>query len=179
MGSEGACGPSEETEKVIEKGRKMEIEKIKTIVELMSEHDLSEFKIESNDMHLCIRRGSSHGTMMTTVAAQPPQTAVAVAPPQPSPAVQEATNGAATKVETAKRETIDAPIVGTFYRAASPDAEPFVKVGSRVSADAVVCIIEAMKVMNEIKAEKSGVIKEILVENAHPVEFGQPLFVIE
>jgi acetyl-CoA carboxylase biotin carboxyl carrier protein len=69
--------------------------------------------------------------------------------------------------------------VGTFYRAPSPDAEPFVKIGAHVSPDTVMCIIEAMKVMNEIKAEKSGVIKEILVENSQPVEFGQPLFVLE
>jgi acetyl-CoA carboxylase biotin carboxyl carrier protein len=75
-------------------------------------------------------------------------------------------------------ETIDSPIVGTFYAAPSPDADSFVKVGDTVSADTVVCIVEAMKVMNEIKAEKSGVIKRVLVDNATPVEFGQPLFEI-
>ena len=75
--------------------------------------------------------------------------------------------------------TIDSPLVGTFYRAASPEAQAFVKVGDKVAPDTVIGIIEAMKVMNEIKAEKSGVIKEILVENGQPVEFGQPLFVIE
>jgi acetyl-CoA carboxylase biotin carboxyl carrier protein len=69
--------------------------------------------------------------------------------------------------------------VGTFYRAPSPDAKPFVEVGDKVTPDTVVCIVEAMKVMNEIKAEKSGVIKEVLVENAQPVEFGQPLFALE
>ena len=79
----------------------------------------------------------------------------------------------------APAKTIDSPLVGTFYRAASPDADAFVNVGDRVTADTVIAIIEAMKVMNEIKAEKSGVIKEILVDNGQPVEFGQPLFVIE
>ena len=74
---------------------------------------------------------------------------------------------------------ITSPLVGTFYRAGSPDAEPFVTVGSRVSKDTVVCIIEAMKVMNEIKAEASGVIKKIMVENATVVQFGQPMFLIE
>ena len=77
------------------------------------------------------------------------------------------------------KNTIDAPIIGTFYRASAPDADPFVKVGSKVNPDSVVCIIEAMKVMNEIKAEKSGIVKEILVENGNPVEFGQPLVVLE
>ncbi|HBC88057.1 MAG TPA: acetyl-CoA carboxylase, biotin carboxyl carrier protein [Lentisphaeria bacterium] len=160
----------------------MEIEKIKTIVELMSDHDLTEFKIESDDMHLCIRRGNSHPGMMTVTHTQQPviTTMPAAAPASQPPAeTGDAKSGAASKVETAKRETIDSPIVGTFYRAPSPDAESFVKTGSKVNPDTVVCIIEAMKVMNEIKAEKSGTIKEILVENAKPVEFGQPLFVIE
>ena len=85
---------------------------------------------------------------------------------------------AAAPVEEAHKETIDSPLVGTLYRAPGPDAKPFVQVGDRVNADTTVCIIEAMKVMNEIKAEKSGVIKEILVENGQPVEYGQPIFVI-
>ena len=76
-------------------------------------------------------------------------------------------------------ETIDSPIVGTFYRSSAPGVDAFVKIGSKVEPDTTVCIIEAMKVMNEIKAEKSGVIKEILAENGQPVEYGQPLFVIE
>ncbi len=160
----------------------MEIEKIKTIVELMSDHDLTEFKIESDDMHLCIRRGVAHSGMVPVANA--PQMAAPAAAPMPAAASAAASDNGeskniSSKVETAKRETIDSPIVGTFYRAGSPDAEAFVKVGSKVNPDTVVCIIEAMKVMNEIKAEKSGTIKEILVDNAKPVEFGQPLFVIE
>jgi acetyl-CoA carboxylase biotin carboxyl carrier protein len=157
----------------------MEIEKIKTIVELMSDHDLTEFKIESDDMHLCIRRGgvsSQHIMGTSTPAPQPAMTPVAV---QTTMQVAAAEAAAVAAVAAAKRETIDSPIVGTFYRAGSPDAEAFVKVGSKVNPDTVVCIIEAMKVMNEIKAEKSGTIREILIENARPVEFGQPLFVIE
>lgn len=86
---------------------------------------------------------------------------------------------AAPAAPAAPVKTIDAPLVGTFYRAASPEAESFVKVGDTVAEDSVIGIIEAMKVMNEIKAEKSGVIKEILVENGQPVEYGQPLLVIE
>ncbi|MBQ7207935.1 MAG: acetyl-CoA carboxylase biotin carboxyl carrier protein, partial [Lentisphaeria bacterium] len=96
------------------------------------------------------------------------------------PAVQEAAPAAAAPAAASGRtETIDSPLVGTFYRAANPEAAPYVNVGDRVTPDTVVAIIEAMKVMNDIKAEKSGVIKEILVENGQPVEFSQPLFVIE
>ena len=158
----------------------MEIEKIKTIVELMSDHDLTEFKIESDDMHLCIRRGGVSAAQHTMGTVTPvPQPAMTSATVQATMQVAAAEAAAVAAVAAAKRETIDSPIVGTFYRAGAPDAEAFVKVGSKVNPDTVVCIIEAMKVMNEIKAEKSGTIREILVENARPVEFGQPLFVIE
>ena len=141
----------------------MKIEEIKTIVKLMSENDLTEFKIEAEDMHLCIRRGSQQ------TAAMAPQAVMA------APAVVPATPAA--PVDAGK--IIESPIVGTFYRSSAPGSDAFVKVGAKVDADTTVCIIEAMKVMNEIKAEKSGVIKEILVENGQPVEFGQPLFILE
>jgi acetyl-CoA carboxylase biotin carboxyl carrier protein len=108
-----------------------------------------------------------------------PVVPVAVAAPAvPAAPVAAAPAPAAPAAAAAPAVTIDSPLVGTFYKAASPDAAPFVQVGDRVNADTTLCIIEAMKVMNEIKAEKSGVIKEILVENAQPVEYGQPLFVI-
>ena len=149
----------------------MKIEEIKTIVQLMSEHDLTEFNVEAEEMRLCIKRG---GEQIVQIAAQQPiantmQPAVAV--PSAAPA-----QNAESEEETG--ETINAPMVGTFYAAPAPDQPPFVKVGDTVTPDTVVCIIEAMKVMNEIKAEQSGVIKKILAENAQPVEFGQPLFVI-
>ena len=106
---------------------------------------------------------------------------MAVPAPAAAPAaIPAAAATPAPAAETAApAETIDAPLVGTFYRAASPDAAAFVKVGDRVNADTVIGIIEAMKVMNEIKAEKCGVIKDILVENGQPVEYGQPLIIIE
>ena len=154
----------------------MKVDEIKAIVQLMSNNDLTEFKIEAEDMRLCIKRGPKEGT-----AATLPQV-IHAAPMAPPPAVPAPAAPAATEVspatETAK-ETIDSPIVGTFYRASSPESDPFVEVGTKVTPETVVCIVEAMKVMNEIKAEKSGTIKEILVENAQAVEFGQPLFVIE
>lgn len=146
----------------------MKIEEIETIVKLMSAHDLTEFKIEAESYNLCIRRGC-------TTAVAPVQTVVAAAPA----ALPVPTAAPAAPAPAAPVTTIDSPLVGTFYRAASPEAQAFVKVGDKVAPDTVIGIIEAMKVMNEIKAEKSGVIKEILVENGQPVEFGQPLFVIE
>ena len=153
----------------------MKIEEIKTIVKLMSDHDLTEFKIEAEAYNLCIRRGC--GTPVVAAVAAPVATPVA-APAVPAAAAPAAPT-AAPAAPAAPVKTIDAPLVGTFYRAASPEAESFVKVGDTVAEDSVIGIIEAMKVMNEIKAEKSGVIKEILVENGQPVEYGQPLLVIE
>ena len=151
----------------------MKLDEIKSIVKLMSENDLTEFKIESEDMHLCIRRGSANST--TVVSAAP----VMAAQPGIQPAPVQAPAAPAEPAAIDKNKIIESPIVGTFYRSSTPGAEAFVKVGAKVEADQTVCIIEAMKVMNEIKAEKSGVIKEILAENGEPVEFGQPLFVLE
>ena len=159
----------------------MKIEEIKTIVKLMSENDLTEFKIEAEDMHLCIKRGGQNAnpiiaqTLSPVVAA--PAAAPVAAPVAAAPAAAPAAPAAPAAAPAG--ETIDSPIVGTFYRSSAPGVDAFVKIGSKVEPDTTVCIIEAMKVMNEIKAEKSGVIKEILAENGQPVEYGQPLFVIE
>ena len=142
----------------------MEFEKIRSLVSMMGEYNLSEIKIEMDGCNLCLRRNCG-----AEVVAAP----VAVAAPAAAPAVVAAPAADTPKV------TIDSPLVGTLYRAPGPDAQPFVQVGDRVNPDTTVCIIEAMKVMNEVKAEKSGVIKEILVENAQAVEYGQPIFVIE
>jgi len=156
----------------------MKIEEIKTIVQMMSEHDLTEFKIEAEEMVLCIRRGSQREGGLPVVL--PPTVMPAPVPAAPPAATPAAAAAAPAAAEPAKpRNTVNAPIVGTFYRSPSPDAPPFVKVGDTVTAETVVCIIEAMKVMNEIKAEKSGVVKEILIENGQAVEFGQPLLVLE
>jgi len=143
---------------------------------MMAEYEISEFKIEAEDMHLCIRRGINASAQTAQLAVPAPTVA---APATAAPAAPAPATTSVTAAPSAPRKTIDAPIVGTFYRSPSPDAAPFISVGSKVSPDTVVCIVEAMKVMNEIKAEKSGVIKEILVENAQAVEYGQPLFVIE
>ena len=165
----------------------MKIDEIKTIVKLMSDHDLTEFKIESEEMTLCLRRAARQQSAPAPVfvpTAVPAAAAPAVSIPTAIPAaVQEpskavpASDAGHSAPDPAK--VIESPTVGTFYRSPSPGADPFVKVGSHVEADTTVAVVEAMKVMNEIKAEKSGVIKEILLENGQPVEYGQPLFVLE
>lgn len=149
----------------------MNFDEIRNLVKLMGEYNLTEVKIESDNCNLCFRRGDDR---LTAAPAAVP--VIAAAPVAAAPAPVPAAAPAAPAVPA---ETIDSPLVGTFYRAASPESAPFVQVGDRVNPDTVLGIIEAMKVMNEIKAEKSGVIKEILIENGQPVEFGQPMFVLE
>ena len=148
----------------------MEFEKIRSLVSMMGEYNLSEIKIEMDGCNLCLRRNCAPEAAAVPVAVAAP--VVAAAPVAAAPA-------AAPAAAEQPRVTIDSPLVGTLYRAPGPDAQPFVQVGDRVNPDTTVCIIEAMKVMNEVKAEKSGVVKEILVENAQAVEYGQPIFVIE
>ena len=156
----------------------MKIEEIKTIVKLMSENDLTEFKIEAEDMHLCIKRSGQNANPIIAQTLSPVVAAPAAVSAAPAPVAP--VSAPAAPAEPAKPgQTIDSPIVGTFYRSSAPGMEAFVKPGMKVEPDTTVCIIEAMKVMNEIKAEKSGVIKEVLVENGQPVEFGQPLFTLE
>ena len=152
----------------------MDIDRIKTVIDLMREHELNEFAIEEPDFKLTLKRGGAAmmmaPQMMAPAMAPAAATAAAPAPAAPAAPAASADDGLTP---------IPSLLVGTFYRAGSPDADPFVAVGSRVNKDTVVCIIEAMKVMNEIKAETSGVIKKILVENATAVQFGQPMFLIE
>ncbi len=146
----------------------MEIKDIKRIVELMKNNDLTKFAMKDKDFELTLKRG---GEQPVIVAAAP-----AVAPVAGAPAAA----AAAPEVdEDDGLVEIPSPIVGTFYRKPAPDADNFARVGTEVSEDTVVCIIEAMKVMNEIKAEVSGVIKKVLVDDAAPVQYGQPLFLVE
>ena len=162
----------------------MKIDEIKTIVKLMSDNDLTEFKIESEEMTLCLRRAARQQAAPAPVfvPAAIPSAAPAVSmPSSPAPATAQELPAAVSsgRASLDPSKVIESPTVGTFYRSSAPGAEPFVKVGSHVDADTTVAVVEAMKVMNEIKAEKSGVIKEILLENGQPVEYGQPLFVLE
>jgi acetyl-CoA carboxylase biotin carboxyl carrier protein len=146
-----------------------DIKEIKAIIDLMKKHDLSVFEIEKEGFRLKLQRGAS--------APQPTIAAPAAAGGSAKGAVTGAEPPPAAKaIESVPMKEIVSPMVGTFYRAASPDAPAFVEVGKPVTEDTVVCIIEAMKVMNEIKAETSGVIAEVLAENGKPVQFGQALF---
>lgn len=148
----------------------MDIKEIKKIVELMKEHDLSKFELEEEAFRIAMVRGYDEQVRMVQAAAP--------APAAPAAAPVAGTDTSAAPVDDGLLE-ITAPIVGTFYRAGSPDADPYVQVGQSVDKDTVVCIVEAMKVMNEIKAEVKGTIEKILVENATPVMYGQPLFKVK
>jgi acetyl-CoA carboxylase biotin carboxyl carrier protein len=153
----------------------MEIKDIKRIVEMMKTNDLTEFTMKDEEFELAMKRGGSEAPQVVytsaPAAAPAPAPAAPVAAPAPAPA--------AADTEDDGLIEIPSPIVGTFYRKPAPDADNFVEVGSEVSGDTVVCIVEAMKVMNEIKADVKGVIKKILVDDTSPVQYGQPLFLVE
>jgi acetyl-CoA carboxylase biotin carboxyl carrier protein len=146
----------------------VELKDIKAIIDLMKENDLSVFEMEKDGFKLKLQKeGSSGQPVLTTPIAIPTMAAVPAASAAPS-------NPA--KPDGPPLKDIVSPMVGTFYRAGSPDSSAFIEVGKTVNEDTVVCIIEAMKVMNEIKAETSGVIAEVIAENGKPVQFGQVLF---
>jgi len=154
----------------------MDPKNLKRIVELMNQHDLAEVEIEEEGRRLRLRK------MEVRVQAVPAAPAVLAAPPAaaaaPAPA-PEAPPAATPAAPKDNLHTIKAPMVGTFYRSPSPDADPYVDVGARVSAESVVCILEAMKVMNEIKAECAGEIVKVCVQNGEAVEYDQPLFLVK
>jgi len=148
----------------------LNLEPIKELIELISQSDIDEFELETEGLKVAMRKNSA--VARPVVAVQPVEQLPAPAPAQPA--------------AESRRDTRDdrfvqitAPMVGTFYRAPAPDAEPYVKVGDVVEAGQTLCIIEAMKIMNEIESEVRGRVAEILVENAEPVEYGQALFVLE
>lgn len=152
----------------------MDIRKIKKLIELVEESGVAELEITEGEESVRINRYSAQPAPMQY--APQPQQAPQQAPGAPA-------NQPAASAEPASEEVsghvVRSPMVGTFYEAPSPDAKPFVTVGSQVNAGETLCIIEAMKMMNQIEADKSGVVKQILVDNEEPVEFDQPLFIIE
>ena len=155
-----------------------DVRKIRRLVELMKEHDLNEIDLRQENMRIQLRRGMAGecGGPMSAypqVAMQMPQTA---APAAPQPAAAPA---AKSEASTDDYAVIKSPMVGTFYEAADPEAAPFVKVGDHVGPETTVCIVEAMKVFNEIPAEISGKVVSVLGKNGEPVEFGQPLFKVD
>lgn len=152
-----------------------DVERIRSLVVLMRRHDLSEIDLHDGAMRIRLRRGRPAGQVVTSVAPVAPQPHV----PPPATSVPRQTADAEPAAAGKKLVEIKAPTPGTFYAKSSPEAEPYVRVGTRVAPSTVVCLIEAMKLFNEIAAECSGVIAEILVENQQAVEYGQVLFRVD
>jgi acetyl-CoA carboxylase biotin carboxyl carrier protein len=151
-----------------------DVQTIKLLVGLMNRHDLSEIDLRQGDQRIRLRRGAIApvAPTPTPAAPAPPPAAVPSAPPVPAEAAKPAR-------PDKQLHLIKSPTPGTFYTAPSPDAKPFVRVGDRVTPTTVVCVIEAMKIFNEIQAECNGVITEVLVENQQAVEYGQALFKVD
>jgi acetyl-CoA carboxylase biotin carboxyl carrier protein len=152
-----------------------DVRKIKSLVALMARHHLSEIDLREGEMRIRLRRGGPRR------AASAPEAPPAYAPVSPAPAVAAPSSSSPAEASKPAKQllTIKSPTPGTFYSAPSPTADPFVRVGSRVAPTTVVCVIEAMKIFNEIQAECAGIISEILVENQQPVEWGQVLFKVD
>ena len=143
-----------------------DVKRIREIIELMEEHDLSAVDLQQGDEKIKLNRGG----VSPVYSAPPPVAAAAAAVPAPA---------AAESRSDANTITVNAPMVGTFYSRANPESDPFVKVGDVVSEDTIVCIVEAMKVFNEIPAECSGKIVEVLVKDQEAIDFGKPMFRVE
>jgi acetyl-CoA carboxylase biotin carboxyl carrier protein len=158
----------------------LDLKQIKQIIELMKRSELSEFAVEEEGFKLKIRRGGNGLPVISAGQGSISSFPVSEAAPAPQPAPS---SSASAPVGQAKEEEgviyVKSPMVGTFYRAASPESKPFAETGTKVTETSVVCIIEAMKIMNEIQAEIKGTVIEALVENGQPVEYGQRLFKVK
>ena len=151
----------------------MDIKDIKAIIDLMKKNSVTEFELEKEEFKIKLKRGNAGGSPVIYDDAQ-----VASYAPQPMVAAPQVSAPVPVAASASSEQDIKSPMIGTFYRAPSPESGSYVEIGTEVNPDTVVCIIEAMKVMNEIKAEAKGVITQILLDSAKPVEFGQPLFKI-
>ena len=152
----------------------IDIRKLKELVRLMVENELTEIDLHDQQETVTIKRGGDQAPIIQHAPVAMPAAAPAAAPAPAAPAAAESAPAPAPS-----GKTIDSPMVGTFYTKPSPDAKPFVSVGDNVGPDTVVCLVEAMKVFNEIKAEQSGVVEQILVNDGEAVEFGQPMLVLK
>ncbi len=159
----------------------MDLKEIRELLRLIERHDVWEFVLQRGDQKISFKRGSAPPPSVATTPRPAP-----VVPASPEPVsvsgTERAPGASAARGEVAAGENqfiVTSPIVGTFYRSPSPEAAPYVEVGSVVGKGAVLCIVEAMKLMNEIECEVGGKVSAILVENAKPVEYGEPLFIIE
>jgi acetyl-CoA carboxylase biotin carboxyl carrier protein len=159
----------------------LDLKQIKQIIDLMKRSELTEFAVEEEGFKLKIRRGANGLPLVTSSqGSNAPFPAQGEAPASaPAPVVAAAPVVAVAGAEEAGISYIKSPMVGTFYRSASPESKPYAEAGTKVAENSVVCIIEAMKIMNEIQAETKGVVVEALVENGQPVEYGQKLFKVK
>ncbi len=155
----------------------MDLRKLKTLIDLVAESDIAELEVTEGESKVRIVK-SSGAPQNQVVMMQPQPMPQTVSAPSSVPAVQAASAPIAVAPAEPEGHIVKSPMVGTFYRSSAPGNPPFVEVGATVKEGDTLCIIEAMKLLNEIDADASGVIKQILVENGQPVEFGQPLFVI-
>jgi acetyl-CoA carboxylase biotin carboxyl carrier protein len=153
----------------------MDLRKLKTLIDLVAESDIAELEVTEGESKVRIVKSSAASQHQVVMM---PQSMGAAAPAMPAPAAAPAVAAPAAEAAAPTGHVVKSPMVGTFYRAAAPGAAPFVDVGSTVKEGDTLCIIEAMKLLNEIDADASGVIQQILVENGQPVEYGQPLFII-
>ena len=158
----------------------MDLKQIKQIIELMKRSELTEFAVEEEGFKLKIRRGSNGLPIVSSArGSNTPFAPADTAPPRPVSSASAGSTAVNVPREEAGIVYIKSPMVGTFYRAASPESKPFAEIGAKVVENTIVCIIEAMKIMNEIQAEAKGIVLEVLVENGQPVEYGQRLFKIK
>jgi acetyl-CoA carboxylase biotin carboxyl carrier protein len=156
----------------------MEIKDIQKLLDFIAHSSLDEVNIETGEFKVSVKRNAVT-TVVTTAAPAPVVAAPAPVAAAPAPAAPAPAAAPAPKADESKYLTIKSPMIGTFYRSAGPDKPSFVEVGDEVSTGKVVCIVEAMKLFNEIESEVSGRIVKVLVENATPVEYDQPLFLVE
>ena len=156
----------------------MDIRKVKKLIELLEESGIAEIEIKEGEEAVRISRMPT-GPMMAHYAAPLAPAPVAAAPAAPAAAPVAATTSGGAPARRANEHVVPAPMVGTFYASATPGAKPFVEIGSEVKEGQVLCIIEAMKMMNQIESDKAGRVTSIMARNGDPVEFGQPLFVVE
>jgi acetyl-CoA carboxylase biotin carboxyl carrier protein len=157
----------------------MDLRKLKKLIDLVQESGIAELEITEGEEKVKIVKGGEATVTPLAPATAPAKPAAGAAAPAPATPAAPAAGAAPEAPAAPSGHVVKAPMVGTFYRSASPEAKPFVEVGQNVKSGETVCIIEAMKLMNEIEADATGMIKAILVENGQPVEYGQPLFIIE
>lgn len=154
----------------------MDLKLVKNIINLISDSDVDEVSIEEGDFKIKVKKRSESAVQTVQYQMPPQQQQAPAAPAQSAPQQPSKSTESGNKPDGV---VIKSPIVGTFYEAASPDSDPYVKVGDKVKEGQTLCIVEAMKIMNEIESEFSGTIQEIIAENGSPVEFDQPLFIIK